>query len=36
MDVVRGVVVGERVVINGVAEPDATDGYTVAASTSTF
>jgi len=36
INVVRGVVVGERVVINGVAEPDATDGYTVAASTSTF
>lgn len=34
IDVVRGVVVGERVVINGVAEPDATEGYTVAATTS--
>lgn len=35
IDVVRGVVVAERLVVNGVAEPDATNGYTVAASTST-
>jgi hypothetical protein len=35
IDVVRGVVIGERLVVNGVAEPDATSGYTVAASTST-
>ena len=35
IDVVRGVVVAERLVVNGVAEPDATEGYTIAASTST-
>ena len=34
IDVERGVVVGERLVVNGVAESDATSGYTVAASTS--
>ncbi len=34
IDVVRGVVVGEHVVVNGVAEPDAAEGYTVAAYTS--
>jgi hypothetical protein len=28
---VRGVVIGERLVVNGVAEPDDTSGYTVAA-----
>jgi hypothetical protein len=35
IDVVRGMVVTERLVVNGVAEPDATEGYTIAASTST-
>ena len=35
IEVVRGVVVAERLVVNGVAEPDATEGYTIAASTST-
>jgi len=35
IDVERGVVVGERSVVNGVAEEGASTGYTVAASTST-
>jgi hypothetical protein len=35
IDVVRGVVVRERLVVNGVAEQDAPSGYAVAASTST-
>ena len=34
IDVERGVVVGERLVVNGVDESDATSGYTVATSTS--
>jgi hypothetical protein len=35
IEIVRGEVVAERLVVNGVGAPDASSGYTVAASTST-
>lgn len=35
IEIVRGEVVAERLVVNGIAEPDATEGYAIAASTST-
>ena len=34
IEIVRGEVVAERLVVNGVGAPDATEGYAVAASTS--
>lgn len=35
IEMVRGEVVAERLVVNGIGEPDATEGYAIAASTST-
>jgi len=35
IEIVRGEVMAERLVVNGVGAPDATEGYAVAASTST-